>query len=145
MRIICTHDHVWAHRCLCIHSCTCMHLGAHWGLRHLDFLLLRKLLFHYTVKMEVSNSFCLSSRQHQMCHDFMFSNILAVQHAFWHFGLDLWSWVLDQLDLYGPGPLIILKNILRICSRTIFKKHITRSIQQTCFWSSVHFKYGPGA
>ena len=44
---------------------------------------------------------------------------------------------------YGPEPLIILKNILsQIYSRTISKKHTAPGANQTCSWSSVHFKYG---
>ena len=62
-----------------------------------------------------------------------------------------------DLGLWPQGPytcswtvwsctIIILKNILsQICSRTIFEGQCSRSIWQTCSWSSVCIKHGSAA
>ena len=63
-----------------------------------------------------------------------------VKMLFWDFGLDvwsrtMWSWTNNSLEEY-------LK--LNMLQDHIWKAYCSRSIQQTCSWSSVHFKYGPG-
>ena len=71
--------------------------------------------------------------------------------------MTLWAWTINNIEKkfkllgpYGPGPFIILFDLENFSDyewpKTIFEKLIAPgSILQTCSWSSVHFKYGPGA
>ena len=76
----------------------------------------------------------------------LIAHVATHLHHFHFVFLRFWPRLMVQpLGPYGPGTLIILKNIQNMLQDHIRKAYCSRGTQQTCSWSSVYFKYGPGA